>query len=455
MANNQFYGIVLITCLLNALGIIVYNAIFAYSFKRRKLFILRLILCLVGIVVVSVAFATAFNYAFTNTFSFELGYVELFRIIVYIMSLGMGLLSLWICFDEKITTILFASVMGNAAHCFASNIYSIILSISGKNSMYYAFFNGLDWVVSLFYFATHIVILVVFYFLFARKFAKTIKDFDKKISQSVVIIALVFTFVMGGSQQSNLFNPEFGYILNSSIAPTYNGIIALFDLFIMFALSFILNWAYTSQEKEAEKAFYESYKEKNELQERNIELINIKVHDMKHQIRTLMEGQNLNKDFIEETQSAINFFDNQVKTGNNTLDTLLTQKSLMCDSYHILLTIMLDGEALYFMSAQDINSFFGNAIDNAIEYLMNVNEENRFIRISSSKQGSMFSIRIENYCTDSINFNNNGLPKTTKEDNGYHGFGTKSIQTIAKKYNGDVSFKRIDDLFVITAIFMN
>ena len=454
MAGNQFYGIVLITCLLNALGIIVYNAIFAYSFKRRKLFILRLILCLVGIVVVSLAFATAFNYAFTNTFTFALPYVELFRIIVYIMSLAMGILSLWICFDEKITTILFASVMGNSAHCFASNIYSIILSISGKKSMYYAFFNGLDWVVSLIYFATHIAMLVIFYFLFARKFAKTIKDFDKKISQSVVIIALVFTFVMGGLQQSNLFNPEFGYISDDAIAPTYNGIIALFDLFIMFALSFILNWAYTSQEKEAEKAFYESYKEKNELQERNIELINIKCHDMKHQIRTLLEGQNLDKDFIEETQQAINFFDAQVKTGNEPLDTLLTQKSLICDTQNIQLTVMLDGEALSFMSMQEINSFFGNAIDNAVEYLMTVDEEKRFIRISSAQNGSIFTIRIENYCETELKFRGNGLPETTKGDNGYHGFGTKSIKTIAQNHGGDASFERRDDLFIVTAIFM-
>ena len=454
MDYNTLYGTVLTFFLFNAAGIIVYNAIFAYSFTRRKLFALRVVLCFLGIMVVSVALAAVFNYAFTHTFSYELKYVEIFRIVLYIMSIGIGVLSIWICFDEKISTILFASVMGNAGHCFASNIYQIIISTSGMNTMYSAIFNGFDWKVNLIFFSIHIAVLIVFYFLFAKKFEKTLKNFDKEISKSIIGVALLFTFVMGGLQQSNLFNPEFGFISNEVVAPTYYAIIALFDLFIMFVMSSILKWAYAVQEKNAEKVFYESYKEKTEMQERNMELINIKVHDMKHQIRTLMEGQNLDKEFIEETQSAINFYDNQVKTGNNTLDTLLTQKSLMCNSYNIQLTVMLDGEALYFMSSQDINSFFGNAIDNAIEYLMHVEEENRFIRISSSKQGSMFNIRIENYCTDAINFHSNGLPKSTKVQNGYHGFGTKSIQTIAKKYNGDVSFTRIDNLFIITAIFM-
>ena len=115
---------------------------------------------------------------------------------------------------------------------------------------------------------------------------------------------------------------------------------------------------------------------------------------------------------------------------------------------------MLDGEALSFMSVQEINSFFGNAIDNAVEYLSFVDEEKRFIRISSFQNGSILTIRIENYCDTPLNFDKNGLPQTTKQDNGYHGFGTKSIQKIAQKYGGDASFMRQDDLFVVTAIFM-
>ena len=115
---------------------------------------------------------------------------------------------------------------------------------------------------------------------------------------------------------------------------------------------------------------------------------------------------------------------------------------------------MLDGSALSFMSAQEINSFFGNAIDNAIEYLLTVDEDKRFIRISSAQNGSIFTIRVENYCETALKFRTNGLPETTKDDNGYHGFGTKSIKTIAQNHGGDASFERQDDMFIVTAIFM-
>ena len=127
---------------------------------------------------------------------------------------------------------------------------------------------------------------------------------------------------------------------------------------------------------------------------------------------------------------------------------------MVCEAKKIQLTVMLDGEALSFMSVQEINSFFGNAIDNAVEYLLTVDEDKRIIRISSHQNGSMLTIRVENYCENDLKFGKNGLPLTTKGDNGYHGFGTKSIKTIAQKYGGDASFERTDDLFVVTALFM-
>ena len=344
--------------------------------------------------------------------------------------------------------------MGYASNGLATSIYAVLTGVIGIKDIYFAVYSGISPLSFGLFIAVHAIAFLVLYFTCARAFAKTAKIIDKQISKSIIIMFIFFTWIMTCTQGSNLFNTAYNGSMIEAVSYTFNGIVALLYAIIIFSLRFILVWAHTTQEKEAEKAFYDSYKEKVELQEQNMELINLKCHDMKHQIRTLMEGQNLNKDFIEETQQAINFFDDQVKTGNNTLDTLLTQKSLMCDSYHIQLTIMLDGESLYFMSMQDINSFFGNAIDNAIDYLLKVDEEKRFIRISSALQGSMYTVRIENYCEDTLEFNRNGLPKTTKEDNGYHGFGTKSIQTVAKKYNGDVSFKQVDDLFIVTAIFM-
>ena len=454
MENRTLYLFLVTMLMTSALGVIIYCGMFSYSFKRRKLFLLRLILSIIVIGSITNSMAYGLYYGFTHGIETSLLTIELIRFASYLLSLLLGIGALFVCFKEEPGLILFATIMGYAANGIGSSIYSVITGAAGLNDIYFAIYNGVSPLSLGLFFVIHTIVFFVLFFTCARPFAKTAKSVDKKISKSIIVMFVLFTTIMTGIQNSNLFNTVYNGSTIKAVSYTFNGIVALIYIIIVLSLRFILTWAHTTQEKEAEKAFYDSYKEKMELQEQNMELINIKCHDMKHQIRTLLEGKNLDKDFIEETQKAISIYDSQVKTGNDTLDTLLTQKSLLCDSQKIQLTVMLDGNALSFMSNQEINSFFGNAIDNAIEYLVNAAEEDRFIRISSSQNGSILTIRIENFCDTNLRFRNNGLPQSTKEDNGYHGFGTKSIQNIAQKYNGDVSFARIDDLFVITAIFM-
>lgn len=454
MENRALYMFLVAMFMTSAVGVIIYCGMFSYSFKRRKLFILRLILSLIVLGSLTNSMAYGLYYGFTHGIETSLRNVELIRMASNVLSLLLGIGTLFVCFKEKPGVILFATIMGYASNGLGSSIYAAITEASGIDNLYFAVYRDISPLSFGLFFIVHTVVFFVIFFTCARAFAKTAKSIDKQISKSIVGMFVFFTWIMTCVQGSNLFNTAYNGSMIEAVSFTFNGIVALLYAIIIFSLRFILVWAHTTQEKEAEKAFYDSYKEKVELQEKNMELINLKCHDMKHQLRSMLEGQNLDNEFIEETQKAISIFDAQVKTGNETLDTLLTQKSLICDAQKIQLTVMLDGEALSFMSMQEINSFFGNAIDNAVEYLMTVDEEKRFIRISSAQNGSIFTIRIENYCETELKFRGNGLPETTKGDNGYHGFGTKSIKTIAQNHGGDASFERRDDIFVVTAIFM-
>lgn len=454
MESRTLYIFLVTMFMTSALGVIIYCGMFSYSFQRRKLFILRLIASIIVIGSITNSMAYGLYYGFTHGIETSLLNIELIRFASNLLSLLLGIGALFVCFKEKPSLILFATIMGYSANGIGGSIYSVITGAAGLDSIYFAVYNGVSILSEVLFFIVHIIVFFVLFFTCARPFAKTAKSIDKNIGKSIIIMFILFTVIMTGIQNSNLFNPVYNGSTIEAVSYTFNGIVALIYIIIIFSLRFILVWAHTTQEKEAEKAFYDSYKEKVELQEKNMELINLKCHDMKHQLRSMLEGQNLDNEFIEETQKAISIFDAQVKTGNDTLDTLLTQKSLICDAQKIQLTVMLDGEALSFMSMQEINSFFGNAIDNAVEYLLSVDEDKRFIRISSAQNGSIFTIRIENYCETDLKFRGNGLPETTKGDNGYHGFGTKSIKTIAQNHGGDASFERRDDLFVVTAIFM-
>ena len=55
------------------------------------------------------------------------------------------------------------------------------------------------------------------------------------------------------------------------------------------------------------------------------------------------------------------------KTGNGVLDTLLTNASLKCSRHDITFTCVADGSLLNDLYVMDICTILGNALDNAIE----------------------------------------------------------------------------------------
>ncbi|MDE6841335.1 MAG: ATP-binding protein [Oscillospiraceae bacterium] len=54
----------------------------------------------------------------------------------------------------------------------------------------------------------------------------------------------------------------------------------------------------------------------------------------------------------------------------------------------------------------------------------------------------------ENYFEGDLDLRD-GLPATTKEQNGYHGFGLKSIRATAEKYKGQMSVHMERKLFIL------
>ncbi len=452
--DRQLLAMLLSMFLTNALGLFVYGGIFAYSFKRRRYFVLRVVGAILAIGGIATGMAFGAHAAFVTGWGVSLEHVEEMRIVANLMALLMSTGALFFAYKEKPSLILFAVVAASASHSIAANLYECITTATNINSVYFTIYNGYEPLSFVLYYAIHISTILVVYFLLARVFAKAGKLFDKKNNSSIIGAFVIYSYIIVAIQGCQVFNNHFNGSNLDALPLMFNGIMIIVDVFFIFCQRFLLVWAKTSQEKEEAERFFESYKKQTEAQLANMELINIKCHDMKHQLRSMLEKQSVDEEFIKEAQDVISVYDSQVKTGNDALDLLLTQKSLACSATKTELTVMIDGEALSFMSAQDINSFFGNAIDNALEYLTRVPEKNRFIRISSKKVGEMMSIRIENYCTNDITFNKSGLPQTTKEDNGYHGFGTKSIQMVARKYSGDASFEREDDLFVMTAYFV-
>lgn len=177
------------------------------------------------------------------------------------------------------------------------------------------------------------------------------------------------------------------------------------------------------------------------MSKETIDLINRKYHDLKNQIAALRieSDPDRRSEWLDEMESDIRQYEAENKTGNAVLDTLLTGKSLYCQKNDISLTCVADGTSLDFMKVMDLCSIFGNALDNAIESTIQLEDrEKRLIHVVVCRQKRFIVIRIENYFGGTLEFEE-GIPVTTKTDRAYHGFGVRSIRSSVENYGGTLS----------------
>lgn len=203
--------------------------------------------------------------------------------------------------------------------------------------------------------------------------------------------------------------------------------------------------------EQAFKAQYNYYKNYSE----NLEMMNIKYHDIKHQIEGL-KGENSaekKEQWIRSIEEELEDFRPNYETGNYILDTILSSKLIKCKKLNIKFTCVVNGELLKFLHILDLCNIFGNALDNAIEGAALVDStQNRMIHLKVFSKCGFVYISLENSAPHKITMKN-GYPVTTKEDRKNHGFGVKSIMHTIKKYHGEILFSSEEDMFSAQMIF--
>lgn len=179
---------------------------------------------------------------------------------------------------------------------------------------------------------------------------------------------------------------------------------------------------------------YMQYRQSSE----NMELINQKYHDLKHQIQVIRAEQDNEKrmDYIDDLEESIIFYDSQIESGNYVLDTVLTEKSRKCLKQNINMTVVADGSLLDYIHVMDIATLFGNALDNAIEHEVMISDKSeRMIHVTVSKHDELIHVIIENKFSGSLRSDGKRF-LTTKKDERFHGYGLKSIKYTVEKYQG-------------------
>lgn len=189
-------------------------------------------------------------------------------------------------------------------------------------------------------------------------------------------------------------------------------------------------------------------KEQFQISRDTIDAINIKCHDIKHQIRQLGVTRSVDPEVLEEIERKVDVYDSAIRTGNDALDVILTEKSLLCGQEGICLGCIADGTALEMMPPSDIYSLIGNALDNAIDAARAVADpQRRSISLMLRRRGSMAILHVENYFAGTVRLNGDGIAETTKADRSAHGYGMKSMRLIAERYGGFLHARTQGDVF--------
>lgn len=178
--------------------------------------------------------------------------------------------------------------------------------------------------------------------------------------------------------------------------------------------------------------------------------INVKMHDIRHRLHDLDALGFVGPDELRDLMESLNIYDSSYVTGNDALDTVLTEKGLVCEQHDIALGCVADGGALDFMEPADVYSLFGDAIDNAIEAVQKLRSiDHRVIDVTVKRVGGMVVAHVENYYES-----NPAIDRRIRRGDKTvgRGYGMRHMRAIAERYGGSVTTSVEGDLFRLDAI---
>lgn len=337
-----------------------------------------------------------------------------------------------ICFDCNLWAAVFCSTVGYCMEHFAERLFELVNRPFMRETPLWA-----QYIVRTVIFVA--VISALYFFLIKRsKYYKCNIIVDNKLQIITTVIAVgIIIFINSFAIRQSFGNIELGaYIHIMSLSLSFACII--------LELGLVSNKT-NEEELAAVKYILREERKRWHVEKENMELLNIKYHDLKHQ---LMENENtLDREATESLRNNLALLEAHIDLGNDTLNIVIYKKMLECNKKDIQLTCMLDGKRFASFSAHDLFSLFGNAIDNAINAVRDLDKEKRLISITDLSREGFINVRIENYYEGDIVFED-GLPKTYQDTN-YHGFGMKSMRYIAEKYGGVLRAYTVENIFIL------
>lgn len=370
----------------------------------------------------------------------------LYAIFMYSMLAVLAGIAVWACRKMSLWEFLFCVSGGHALHQLAGQIRSFLVKVTQIEMMEDTVYHTLDIVI---WIAALLVVYAVFFFYFVLR-KKINKDISLQKHKVILLILAVILINIVLSSCLLFMGQDIDYGL-SLVISGYNLISVTLEIFVLFSF---LTEKRMENELQTINALLNKGAKQYELSKQNIDMINIKCHDIRHRIDQLSEGNDyFLASGLQELKETISIYDSVIKTGNDVLDVVLTEHSLYCEKNGITFSVIADGALLKFISPYDLYCLFDNAIYNAIEAVMKTEDPaQRSISLTIKGNDRIASVHIENYFVGQLTKDGNEI-LTQKPDEANHGFGTKSMRAIVEKYNGTISFSSEDNIFLLDMLF--
>ena len=445
----QNYGNIMLEFLFE---LYIFCAFFFFKLERKSNFIKRLGIS--SLTVVALAFPVAWIYTY-------IGHVVWGRVLVYVLLFCVVMIQARICFEESIWVLLFCNSMAYAAQNLTYKVFLIFWCYGEKARWFDVWGKNFNLYYRVVYYSILALVIFLLYVGILKKIVNKIHSskLDRSLLALIMVVLVITIFLCSFEdiyfsrlcvERENRFDSVELYVLRQ----TGNAFSAICCFISLILASKALMEKELLQEVAYLKYSIKQGQKQYEISKDTIDLINVKIHDIKYKINSVLKEQkDIPTEIIDDLRRSVRIYDSTIETGNEFLNVFITDKSLYCEQNGITLSCMVDGAKLDFMDVGDLYCLFGNIMDNALESVMKIQKkEKRVINLSVKTKNDMLFIQSDNYYTGDISFKN-GIPQTTKGDVRWHGFGMQSIKMIVQKYGGELTTYVVDDIFHLSILF--
>lgn len=340
------------------------------------------------------------------------------------------------CYEESIWTVLLVASSGYIAQDLCGSLKSVLKTIPAVLALATHPFGIL--LLDLLCYGGGFVLLA---FLF-RPYLQRRDLLDDKFKAIFSFFVLLLCIGMARITQDNRQRNEVA-VLSESIYQI------LCDVFLLLLQFGVMEQRQMRQNVDAMKELLHEQYVQFETSKEKTQLVNEKYHDLKQ----LLQGFHgfVPAAQMQKLEKEIDGYEAVSHTGNEILDVILSDKRTLCIQRDIQLTCYVGGADLYFVEELDLYSLFNNILNNSVEAVSQLPPgQERFITLTAHREENMVTIHAENPCAGTVEFRD-GLPQSQR-DSDYHGFGMRSMERIAEKYDGSLIAKQTGDIFCLDII---